>query len=175
MQLAIKYKILFLITPVIIVVDQLSKYSVATSLTIGERIPLITNYLDLVHFRNTGAAFGMFAGMNEGFRAPFFYLVAFVAVAVLSFYFYSLRPTERLLPLALALIFGGTVGNVIDRLRYGEVVDFISCHLGDRVIDMSLFGYRLAFPLEWPAFNVADSAITVAMGLLVWQAVRIRS
>ena len=159
-----KVKQLLTITPVVLVLDQLTKWLVVEQLMIGERIPVISGFFDLVHFRNTGAAFGMFSGLASTYRVPFFYIIAVIAVVVLSLYFRSLGPDRRLESVALSLIFGGVAGNIVDRVRYGEVVDFLSFHLGQRML--------FHIPLEWPAFNVADSAITVSMILLVISTLR---
>ncbi|MBI4211000.1 MAG: signal peptidase II [Deltaproteobacteria bacterium] len=162
-----KYKYLFTIAPLIIIADQVTKWLVVQRLSLGEAIPIIPVFFDLVHFRNTGAAFGMLAGSHEGFRVPFFFIMAAIAFLFLISYFRSLRADDHLQSLTLALLFGGIIGNVIDRIRLGSVVDFLCFHLGDRVFDMTMGGYHISFPLEWPAFNVADSAISVAMVLLI--------
>lgn len=165
--MSFKYKTLFLITPIVIVLDQATKWLVNARMPIGERIPIISGYFDLVHFRNTGAAFGLFSNMNDAYRPFFFYGVAAIAVVVLVAYFRSLDRERRCETIAISLIVGGVVGNIIDRVRFGEVIDFLSFHLQHRVIHGRLFGKGIWIPLEWPAFNVADSAITVAMVLLL--------
>lgn len=155
-----KYKILVVATPLIFVTDQLTKWVITETLAIGSRVPVIANFFDIVHFRNRGTAFGLFSNMHDGLRPFLFYGIAVVAVVVLVWYLRALPKTDRLSAIAIALVFGGIAGNITDRLRFGEVVDFLSFHLGD----VTLFSVLL----EWPAFNVADSAITIAMGLLVW-------
>ncbi|MBI4127006.1 MAG: signal peptidase II [Deltaproteobacteria bacterium] len=151
-----------------IILDQLTKWFVNARMPIGERIPILSGYFDLVHFRNTGAAFGLFSGMDEAYRSLFFYGVAVIAVVILVAYFRSLDGERKLETIAISLIVGGVVGNIIDRVRFGEVIDFLSLHIRHRVIHGRLFGQSIWIPLEWPAFNVADSAITIAMILLLW-------
>lgn len=163
-----KYKILIIIAPAVFVLDQLTKLAVAGWIDFGARIPVIPGFFDLVYFRNTGAAFGMFSGVGDAVRVPFFYVVAAVAVVLLAFYYRSLKDDQRFLQLALSLVFAGIAGNVLDRIRLGSVVDFLSFHIGDKALKFALFGRAFDIALEWPAFNVADSAITVAMFLLVW-------
>jgi signal peptidase II len=162
-----KYKILIAITPAVLILDQVTKWLILSYVTLGDRLPVISDIFDIVHFRNTGAAFGMFSGLSDAVRAPFFYVVAALAAVVLGFMYRALSDREVLMPVALSLVFGGIAGNVVDRVRFGEVVDFLSVHIGDRIFMMDAFGRRFTIPLEWPAFNVADMAITMAMMLIV--------
>lgn len=170
-----KVKLLLILAPAVFVLDQATKLAVLRWIELGSRIPIIPGFFDLVHFRNTGAAFGMLAGVRDGLRVPFFYAVAVVAVIALAWLYRSLKDDERLMPVALALVFGGIAGNILDRLRLGSVVDFLSIHIGNAVLDFTLFGRSVHWTLEWPAFNVADSAITIAMVLLVISALRRRA
>jgi signal peptidase II len=134
---------------VIVLADQLTKWIVLERFAPGERLEL-TGFFNLVLVFNKGAAFSFLAGAG-GWQTPLlvgFALLAAVVVSVLL-----LRsPGRRLFCAALALVLGGAVGNVIDRLRFGHVVDFLDLHAG---------GWH------WPAFNVADSAITVGAALLI--------
>lgn len=136
-----------IIAAFVIALDQISKFWVRTYLELGEIVP-VAGPLSLVHVRNTGSAFGLFA--NQVFLLT---LIAVVGlVAVLLFYRYLLR-SSLLGSTALGLVFGGAVGNLIDRIRFGYVTDFI---------DVRLWG-----DFHWPAFNVADSAITVGTIVLI--------
>ena len=168
----IKYRILLITTPLVFVLDQLTKAAITAWLPIGTRIPVIPDFFDIVHFRNSGAAFGIFSGMHDDIRGPFFYGIAVAATILLAFLYRSLHERECLMPLALSLVFGGIAGNILDRIRFGSVVDFLSVHIGDRVMQGELFGRHFLVQLEWPAFNVADSAITVAMILILIAAFR---
>lgn len=167
-----KYKILLAVAPAVFVLDQITKLAVLKWIELGDRIPVIPGFFDLVHFRNTGAAFGILSDAHHSFRIPFFYIVAVVATVVLAFFYRSLPDREKLMPWAFSLVFAGIAGNIVDRIFLGSVVDFLSFHVGNAALDFTLFGAARHIPLEWPAFNVADSAITVAMALLVWSAIR---
>lgn len=145
-------KVLALLTPLLVVLDQWTKFLVVKHLALGESVTVIPGYFDWVHVRNTGAAFGLLARSPEGFRVPFFYGISFVAVAALIYGYWKIKNSERFLSYPLALITAGVLGNLIDRFHYGNVVDFVSWHIQDRFV--------------WPAFNVADSAITISMFLL---------
>lgn len=152
--------------------DQLAKLAVGRWFELGARIPVIAGFFDLVHFRNTGAAFGMFSDLSDSLRIPLFYAVTAVAVVFVGVFYRSLGPGERLLQITLSLIFGGIAGNILDRIRLGAVTDFLSFRIGDYVLEGVVFGRHYSVPLEWPAFNVADSAITVAMFLLLYSVFR---
>jgi signal peptidase II len=139
----------FALSAAIVVADQIAKWAVLSRFAVGERIEL-TAFLNLVLVYNKGAAFSMFADAS-GWQTPL--LVAFaLTAAVIVGYLIVKSPHKRLLCLGLALIMGGAVGNLIDRLRFGHVVDFLDFH---------------ALGWHWPAFNVADSAITVGAVLLI--------
>jgi signal peptidase II len=144
--------------------DQLTKWWVTKAVEVGGEIAVIPGFFDIVHTRNAGAAFGMMAGADASFRIPFFYGIAAVAVVVIALLLWKMRDGERLLPVAFALIIGGIAGNIVDRLRFGAVTDFLSFHWKDAT--------AFSVPLYWPSFNVADSAITVAMFLLIFAAFR---
>lgn len=135
----------------IIVLDQLTKFWVVSALKLGQRVELAP-FLNLVFVYNPGAAFSFLSDAG-GWQRWFFVALALAVSAWLTFLIRQ-HASERLLPLAAALILGGALGNVIDRIRYGAVVDFVDVH---------------AAGWHWPAFNVADSAISVGVALLLWQ------
>ena len=134
------------------------------SLAIGDVNPVISGFFDVVHFRNTGAAFGMLSSLSDTIRPLFFYFVAIVALFIIFYSLRKLSPDDCLHLWVLSLIAGGLFGNFTDRIRLGSVVDFLSFHWDNA----QLWGVRL----EWPAFNIADSAITIAMALMVIAAFR---
>jgi signal peptidase II len=137
------------IVSVVLVLDQLTKYVVETRIRLYDVIPVIPGFFNLTHVRNRGAAFGILANLPGAWRSAFFITVTIAAVVVIAV---LIRKThERLLVIAFSLIAGGAVGNVIDRVRYGEVVDFIQWYVRS---------------YYWPSFNVADSAISIGVGLL---------
>lgn len=153
-----KYKILLLLAPAVFLLDQFTKQLVLNHIGFGDAIPVIPGWFDLVHVRNTGAAFGMFASWGGDFRNPFFYGISAVAILILASFFRKLDTADRFYPYPLSLIAGGVLGNLADRIRFGNVVDFLSFHVQDKAV--------WGIALEWPSFNVADSAITVSMILL---------
>lgn len=134
----------------VIGLDQLTKWLVLSKLEFGEAIP-VTGFFQLVLVYNPGAAFSFLAD-HSGWQRWFFVILA---LGVCGWLLTLLRQhqREKLLPLAFSLLIGGALGNVIDRLVHGAVVDFLYFHIGR-------YG--------WPAFNVADSAITVGVALMLW-------
>ena len=130
----------------IVVLDQVSKYIVMTRIEIHRSISMISGYFNLVHTRNRGVAFGMFNRPGSDLGYYLLLSATFVAVILLLFWFSRLKQEERILTPGLSLILGGAIGNLIDRIRLHEVIDFLDFYIG---------------PYHWPAFNVADSAITV--------------
>jgi signal peptidase II len=138
-----------------LVLDQITKLMVMDSLVAYQDVIPLTGFFNLVHVHNTGAAFSLFAD-QPGWQRGFFVVLAGVAAMVIL---YLLRRTrgQPLFCGSLALILGGAVGNLVDRVLYGHVIDFLDFYVGT---------------WHWPAFNVADSAITVGAGLLIWDSFR---
>lgn len=135
-------------------IDQLTKHVIRTELALHESIPVVDGFLNIVHVHNPGAAFSLLAGAPAGFRGPFFVGMTIVAVGVLFYVTAKLPEYDVWLHVALGGVLGGALGNLLDRLLYGEVVDFIDVYWGE---------------YHWPAFNVADSCITLAVLMVLGQ------
>lgn len=164
-----KLKIVLSTAFIILLADHLTKWLIVMYLPYGSEIPVIEGFFDLVHTRNTGAAFGILSTWNSSYKNFFFYSIGFLALIFLYYYVQSTRDDDKISLLGLGLIFGGALGNLTDRWWRGSVVDFLSVHYYDHVQHISLFGKDLFIPLTWPAFNVADSAICVGITLLLIQ------
>jgi signal peptidase II len=139
----------FALSAGIVLADQLTKWAVLAHFAHGERRE-VAAFLNLVLVYNKGAAFSMFADA-PGWQTPLLIAFALGAAGIVS-YLILRNPAKRLLCLGLALILGGALGNLIDRVRFGHVVDFLDFH---------------AMGWHWPAFNVADSGITIGALLLI--------
>ena len=141
--LAISLAVLFL--------DQWTKGVITRTMDVHQSRSVVSDFFDLTYVRNTGAAFGLFASVDSSLKAILLNTVAVAVFLIVSVY--ALRSSHRSvrLQVGLALILGGAVGNLLDRVRFGYVVDFL---------DFAVSGHH------WPAFNVADSAICVGVGLL---------
>jgi signal peptidase II len=148
----LRYKYIWVgsIIGVVLALDQFTKYLVEKHMRMFEVIPIIRGFFNLTRVRNKGAAFSLFSTAPDGFRSAFFISVSLAAVAVIAIMIR--KANDRLLVVSFALIAGGAVGNLVDRVRFGEVVDFIQWYVKS---------------WYWPSFNVADSAITVGVALLV--------
>jgi signal peptidase II len=140
----------------VVVADQASKAVVERTMGLHETIPLLPVF-SLTYVRNTGAAFGVFGAAPAAVRLPLFLLVTVAAAWALVSMLRRARADQRVLVGALGAILGGAAGNFICRVRYGEVIDFLDAHWGD---------------LHWPAFNVADSAITVGVIVVLLASLR---
>lgn len=135
---------------IVILLDQASKIAIERVFAFGQRQPIIAGFFDLTLLYNKGAAFSFLAGAG-GWQREFFIAIG-VGAALLMLWLIGRHATQRLFVLSLALILGGALGNVIDRIVHGHVIDFLLVYWKD---------------WYWPAFNVADSAIVVGAGLLI--------
>jgi signal peptidase II len=139
---------LLIISGAVILLDQISKAVVLNTMRLYESIPVIPGFFNLTHIHNPGGAFGFMAGQSVVVRTVLFLVVSTLAIGLILHFYFKTPATYPYLSAGFALIFGGAVGNLIDRLRFGKVVDFLDFYIGS---------------LHWPAFNVADSAITVGI------------
>lgn len=158
-----KYIIAIATVSIVIILDQFTKWLVATRLALHDTIVIIPNFLSLHYLVNPGAAFGMFRDVNEDFRKVFFLLVGIFALGLVFYYLVKSDEKKSFFPFALSLVMGGAFGNLIDRIRLGEVTDFIlleATFMGEKAVAFldKTFGSHY-----WPSFNVADSAIVVGI------------
>jgi signal peptidase II len=142
----------YLIALAIVFLDQTTKLVIIQTIQYGQAIAIIPDFFDIVFVLNPGAAFGFLSTLSAEVRNPLFILISVVAVVLIVFYHARYLGSNRLVSFALALVLGGAAGNLIDRLRYGMVVDFLDVHVGQ---------------YHWPAFNVADSTISIGVGLMI--------
>jgi signal peptidase II len=148
-----KKNILFLsITGLVVLLDQLTKGWIIATMRLHDAYPVIDGFFNIVYVRNPGAAFGFLAGASPLFRSVFFLAVTLAAILLILHYLRQTKIEEIFLVLALALILAGAVGNLIDRIRFGEVIDFLDVYIGAH---------------HWPAFNIADASITTGASVLV--------
>ena len=147
-----RYAILALVSLGTVVLDQATKAHIMQTMRLHESIPVVANFFSLTYIRNPGAAFGILASSSNGFRLLFFGLTSLFALALLGTIFFRLREDDWIGQLSIAGILGGAIGNLLDRVRFGEVIDFL-----DFYIDT----------YHWPAFNVADAAISVGVCFLI--------
>ncbi|MBM7855130.1 signal peptidase II [Desulfohalotomaculum tongense] len=133
---------------VVLTIDLLSKYIVQSNMELYQSIPVVENIFHITYILNPGAAFGMLA-----YKTSFFVAVSAALILGVVFFYRRIARETLLVKLSLGMVAGGAVGNLIDRIRYGKVVDFLD--------------FRV-----WPVFNLADTAIVIGVGLLILEIMR---
>jgi len=148
-----RYVKLMFIAGSICILDQVTKALIVATIGVFDTITIIPGFFNLTHIYNPGGAFGFLSRSTSELRHLFFLISSFVAMGLILFLYAKTPPQQRLLELALALILGGAFGNIIDRIRIGKVIDFLDVYIKN---------------FHWPAFNVADSAITIGICLFMY-------
>jgi signal peptidase II len=148
-----KYKMLLIFEGVLVFLDQATKLYVASHMTLYQSIEVIKNFFQITYIRNPGAAFGILSGFKSPWLTLFFIFISLAAAVIILICYHKTPEHDRLSLISFALIISGAIGNFIDRVFYGEVIDFLYFHWYEHY---------------WPAFNVADSCITVGVSLLIW-------
>ncbi len=143
---------LLVISGIVVLLDQVTKTLIAHYLQLYHTIAVIPGFFNLTHIHNPGGAFGFLAQSDPILRKVVFIFVSLLAVGLILWYYMKTPVSYPLLGGAFALIFGGAIGNLIDRIRLGKVIDFLDFYIGN---------------LHWPAFNIADSAITIGIGIFI--------
>ncbi|MCB0393599.1 MAG: signal peptidase II [Bdellovibrionales bacterium] len=158
MILKVKYLILVSLSGAIVALDQLTKMYIHTQFRVGESVTVIADYFNITSVRNPGAAFGFLAQSHPEFRNWFFLLIPPIALVVILSVMRTVPEKDKVQIFGLSMVFGGAIGNYIDRLRFRYVVDFLDFHIKDIY--------------TWPAFNVADVSIVSGIGILLLLMVR---
>ena len=154
MKLERKFLILAAVASFVVAFDQLTKLYIHSSWGLGESVPVIRDIFHITYVRNTGAAFGIFREVGNLFRTLFFLSMPPIAMIIIVMMLRGVENEDRWQVFSLSLIFGGAIGNYIDRLRFGYVIDFLDFHYKDS--------------WSYPAFNIADSAIVGGVCLLLF-------
>ncbi len=157
--MTVKSKIVFGWLAVILIADQLTKFIIDQTMPLHHSIPVIDNLFSLTYIRNTGAAFGVLSRSAASFRLPFLVLFSVLAIGFVIMMLRRLPDRETGLITALAFILGGAIGNLIDRVAYGEVIDFLDVYWSN---------------FHWPAFNLADSAICLGVTAMLLDGLLLR-
>ncbi len=141
----------FFLVAATLVLDRWTKSLIRSNFALHESTPVIDGFFDITYLRNTGVAFGIFSSLSSPLKSILLSSIAAIAVGAVILYSVRTPAGARLLQVALSLILGGALGNLYDRIAYGYVVDFLELYVGS---------------YSWPAFNVADSAISIGVALL---------
>lgn len=152
-----KYIVLFMTVAVVTLFDFITKAYISSTMSLHESFVVVGGLLNITYVRNPGAAFSFLADAPAIFRSIFFTSVTVFAIVLALYYIAKSKIEEPLMIFSLSLILSGAVGNLIDRVRFGEVIDFIDVYISS---------------YHWPAFNVADSAITVGAVIMILQLTR---
>ena len=147
------YKKLAVISGLVIIIDQITKILIFKNLPLYHSVTIIPGFFNITHIHNPGGAFGFMAHQDSSLRNFLFILLASVAVCIIFYFYKNTNRTHPFLASGFALILGGAIGNLIDRIRFGKVVDFLDFYVRN---------------YHWPAFNVADSAITVGVTIFIF-------
>jgi signal peptidase II len=145
-----KYRLFALTAAISLILDQLSKIYIDNNFALSQSKRVVTNFFHITYVRNPGAAFGILS--DSAIRLPFFIGISLIATLGIFWYIRKVSHEKHWQHLSLGLILSGALGNLIDRLRLGEVIDFIDVHW---------------YNYHWPAFNLADSAICVGVGIML--------
>jgi len=138
----------------VVVLDQLTKWWIRSAVPLHESIAVVPSLFNITHLRNPGGAFSLLARSADEFRIPFFVVMSGIAVAALIYFLREIETHQKVLLFAVAGVLGGAIGNLIDRVALGAVTDFLDVYWGS---------------YHWPAFNVADSFITIGVVVLLAQ------
>jgi signal peptidase II len=148
-----RYIRLVVIGGLIVIIDQLTKFFIVKQLPLHHTVAVVSGFFNIIHIKNPGGAFGLLADLSPGMRTFVFLFISSLAVGLILYFYLKTPRTQTWLAVAFALIFGGAVGNLIDRIRFGVVTDFLDFYISK---------------YHWPAFNVADSAISIGIGIFVY-------
>lgn len=148
-----KYKMLLVIVIGLVSLDQATKLYIDSHMALHQSIEVVKNFFQITYIRNSGAAFGIMSGVKSPWLTLFFLFISLIVTGMILFYYHKTPEDQRLALISFSLILSGATGNFIDRIFHGEVIDFLYFHWYEHY---------------WPAFNVADSCITVGVSLLLW-------
>ena len=152
-----RYLSIIVIPIIVLLLDQLSKSIIDTHMELYESREIVRHFFHITYIRNPGAAFGFLANESHPAIRYFFMAATLLAIGVILLMYQKNEAQGSLLRVSLSLILGGALGNFIDRLRFGEVIDFLDVHW---------------YQYHWPAFNVADTCITLGVIGLLWASVQ---
>lgn len=154
-QIPLKLKLFVPVFALTFAIDQWTKQWILDRFSYGEQLAIIPGFFNLTHVRNPGGAFSFLATLPEEIRQAFFLGTGLLAIVLLLIFLRRIEPRDGLAATAIGGVLGGAIGNLMDRLRYGEVVDFLD--------------FRLIGGYVWPTFNMADCWIVVGVALLMFQ------
>ena len=147
-----KYLFLLITSSALIVIDQYTKFMVTLHIPINYSIKVVEGFFNLTHIRNSGVAFGIFSDQNSELKPYLLIFVSIIAIIAILVIFHQSGKNKKIAQTGLVLVFSGAIGNLIDRVLHKEVIDFIDFFIDNQ---------------HWPAFNIADSCITIGVMLMI--------
>ena len=158
-----RMKTFLIVTAAVILIDHVVKWIIKTNMYLNQTINVIGEYFTISYILNSGIAFGLFDDNPSPLKTPLLIIISFVALGIILYIFLTLPKDIRWSGLSMGLIFGGAIGNIVDRVVRGEVVDFLDVDFPDiRIPALNVHMTR------WPTFNVADSCISIGAAILIW-------
>ncbi len=157
-------------TGLLVCFDQATKMYIHTQLTLGQEIVVWDNFFNITYVRNYGAAFGILRDLQEDYRNLFFLLMPPIALVIIIFILKGVPERDKATVFALSSVFGGAVGNYIDRVRFRYVIDFLDFYVPKDTVPFSMIGlsdWPATRAYHWPAFNIADIGIVCGVCLLI--------
>jgi len=152
-----KYSFTFAVVACLVLLDQVTKFFISSNMSLHDSFPVIDGLFNITYIRNTGAAFGFLANASPMVRSFFLIGVTIAVILLIIYYIWKIKAEEKFFTFPLSLILAGAVGNLIDRVRFGDVVDFLDFYISS---------------YHWPAFNIADSAISIGAIILFFEVFR---
>ena len=152
-----KYSFTFAVVACLVLLDQVTKFFISSNMSLHDSFPVIDGLFNITYIRNTGAAFGFLANASPVARSFFLIGVTIAVILLIIYYIWKIKAEEKFFTFPLSLILAGAVGNLIDRVRFGDVVDFLDFYISS---------------YHWPAFNIADSAISIGAIILFFEVFR---
>jgi signal peptidase II len=157
-----RLRIFIIVTAAVIIADHVVKWIIKSSMELNQTINIIGDYFTISYILNSGIAFGLFDSNPSPVKTPLLIVISFVALGIILYIFLTLPKNIRGAGLSMGLIFGGAIGNIIDRVLRGEVVDFLDVDFPDiRIAALNIHMTR------WPTFNIADSCVLVGIIMLL--------
>ncbi len=157
-----RIKIFIIVSVSVIIVDHITKWIIKSTMDLHQTINVIGDFFTISYILNSGIAFGLFDSNKSPVKTPLLIIISIVALAIILYIFFSLPKSVKMSGLAMGLIFGGAIGNMIDRIARGEVIDFLDFDFPD--ISIKFLNIRMT---RWPTFNAADSCVLVGIIILL--------
>lgn len=151
-----------MVSSIILIIDRITKWIIKTNMEVNQTIKVIDDFFTLSYILNSGIAFGLMDSNKSSFKTPLLIIISFIALGIILYIFFSLPRSIKASGVAMGFIFGGAIGNIIDRIIRGEVIDFLDVDFPDISFEFLNF-----YMTRWPTFNAADSFVLIGIIMLL--------